>query len=135
MHGEGDRATDPRATEWVLSDYFRSVDDLQSLIDDIEGDGLEDEAEEEELVRLVALRRDIAALRRRLYLNLQAYGVLAHSSFGTVAGTEAAADFGLLNDRLQLSALQQTWVFFVALAGMVIASTVLIVVVHWRRWL
>ena len=91
--------------EWVMTAYFEHLDELQETIDDVEVSILRERPRDEMVARLVELRRDIGLLRRRLSPHRGVFIALAHPSFDVISGSSAAAEFGVLVDRLE-TALQ-----------------------------
>jgi magnesium transporter len=87
--------------EWELNEYFLALEGVQKDVDAIEEAILGEELEGRVLDALVRLRRRVTHLRNGLTPHRYVYATLAHPSFDVVAGTSAAADFGLLNERLQ----------------------------------
>jgi magnesium transporter len=91
--------------EWVLNAYFVRLDELQQEIDELEVRILKERLRDGIVERLVELRREIGALRRRLSPHRRVFIALAHPSFDVISGSSAAAEFGVLLDRLE-TALQ-----------------------------
>ena len=93
--------------EWELNEYFRALEAVHREVAEIEKAILSDELHEAVLGDLVALRARLTALRDGLSPQRYVFATLAHPSFDVTAGTSAAADFALLNDRLE-QAVQAT---------------------------
>jgi magnesium transporter len=91
--------------EWVMNAYFERLDELQQAIDEIEVRILKERLQDGIVEQLVDLRRDIGGLRRRLSPHRRVFIALAHPSFDVISGSSAAAEFGVLMDRLE-TALQ-----------------------------
>jgi magnesium transporter len=87
--------------EWELNEYFLAIDAVQREIDGIEEAILDARTSKRSLRRLVEQRRRVSYLRGGLTPHRYVYSTLAHPSFDVVSGSEAAADFALLNDRLE----------------------------------
>ena len=94
-----------QALEWVLNGYFDRLDELQRTIDGIEEALLRDLPGGDTVGQLVTMRRDLGELRRRLSPHRQVFITLAHPSFDVISGSDAAAEFAVLADRLE-TALQ-----------------------------
>ncbi len=89
--------------EWVLNAYFDRLDALQREIDGIEEEILAGHHGDETVRRLVGLRGELGRLRRRLSPHRQVFVTLAHPSFDVISGSSAAAEFGVLADRLEVA--------------------------------
>ena len=93
--------------EWELNEYFLAVESVQKQVDKIEESILSDELGKASLDALVKLRRRVTYLRGGLTPHRYVYATLAHRSFDVESGSEAAADFGLLGERVE-QAVQTT---------------------------
>jgi magnesium transporter len=89
-----------RLLEWVVNAYFDELDRLQGAIDDLEETILKERGGPAVIERLVALRRDVGRLRRRLSPHRQVFATLSHPSFDVISGSSAAREFAILSDRL-----------------------------------
>jgi Mg2+ and Co2+ transporter CorA len=87
--------------EWELNEYFLAIDAVQREIDRIEEGILVEKSSERSLARLVEQRRRVTYLRGGLTPHRYVYSTLAHPSFDVVSGSDAAADFALLSERLE----------------------------------
>lgn len=91
-----------RLLEWVLNAYFDELDRLQGTIDELE-ERILAEREPTVIGTLVAMRHDIGRLRRRLSPHRQVFATLSHPSFDVISGSEAAREFEILSERLEMA--------------------------------
>ena len=93
--------------EWALNEFFLAIESGQRAIDSIEEKILGDKLSDRSLDELVGRRRRLSHLRGGLGPHRYVYATLAHRSFDVVSGTDAAADFALLSERVE-QAIQST---------------------------
>jgi magnesium transporter len=91
--------------DWIVSRYFRAIEQVGEHLDEIDEAlilrGVQSDAEEGLLGRLVGVRRDITVLRRSLAAHREMFATLAQPEFDKVSGTSSAERFRLLAERLE----------------------------------
>jgi Mg2+ and Co2+ transporter CorA len=90
--------------DWIVSGYFRAIEQVEARLDAIDESlilrGVQGDAEQGLLDRLVAIRRDITVLRRSLAAHREMLATLAQPEFDKVSGSSTADRFLLLSERL-----------------------------------
>ncbi len=94
--------------DWQLGGYFSVIEKLQTDIDDLDEELLQhspNQATDEVklLNQLQELRRRVRNLRKTLSPHREVFGLLSHPESVTVVGSDAAADYERLTERLQLA--------------------------------
>lgn len=94
--------------DWQLGGYFSVIEELQTDIDDLDDELLQDsqnQATDEVtlLHQLQELRRRVRHLRQTLSPHREVFGLLSHPESVTVVGSDAASDYQRLTERLQLA--------------------------------
>jgi magnesium transporter len=92
-----------RLLEWVVNAYFDELDRLQRIVDKVEVAILRKSDEESVIERLVTLRHEVGRLRRRLSPHRQVFSTLSHPSFDVLSSSSAAAEFEILDARLEVA--------------------------------
>jgi Mg2+ and Co2+ transporter CorA len=88
--------------DWQLTSYFTAVSSLHDRIDELDERLLQVSPDEDTLLRrLLDLRREVRRLRDLLASHRQVLGLLSHPESDVVVGSEAAADYQRLEERLQ----------------------------------
>lgn len=89
--------------EWVLEAYLRSFEAVELALEELDTNALEGSLEppEQELRRLVELRRDIGRLRRALVSHRQLFLALARPELEAITRSDHADRFAALRARLE----------------------------------
>lgn len=96
--------------DWIVSGYYRAIDQVEGRLDEIDESlilrGVQADAEEGLLGRLVGIRRDVTVLRRSLAAHREMLATLAQPEFDKVSGTGSAERFQLLSERLDKALIE-----------------------------
>lgn len=96
--------------DWIVSGYFRAIDHLEARLDEVDESlilrGIQADAEEGPLGRLVGIRRDVTTLRRSMSAHREMFATLAQPEFDKVSGSSSAERFRLLSERLERALAQ-----------------------------
>lgn len=87
--------------DWHITNYFRVVERMEAEVDRLDENALKAKENANILPQLIGLRRQVASLRRALTPHREVYAALVRPDLTMIAGSDTAAHFSLLNERLQ----------------------------------
>jgi Mg2+ and Co2+ transporter CorA len=85
---------------WHLTGYFRLVEGLEKIVDDIDAHALKPRHTRNLLAEMTRLRQRVASVRRALTPHREVYAAMVRPDFQVIASSDSAAQFVVLNDRL-----------------------------------
>jgi magnesium transporter len=91
--------------EWGLGEYARAFEDVEAKLEELDVRALEGDLAdpEQELRRLVGLRRDVGELRRHLAGHREPLVALTHPELDALSSEQSARRFRALVDRLDVT--------------------------------
>ena len=89
--------------DWHITSYFRVLEELEAQADRLESQALRPRHGRDLLTDMARLRQRIAFVRRVLTPHREVYAALARPDFHLLSTSDAAAHYGLLNERLERS--------------------------------
>ena len=88
--------------DWQLNSYFKSIEDVQAEVDQLDEELLQTSPDEDDLLsRLLGLRRSVRRLRQTLASHRDVLGLLSHPESDAVVGSAAAHNYLRLAERLE----------------------------------
>ena len=87
--------------DWHLTDYFRTVDQLEIEVDRMDERALRLHSDDALLSEMVGMRRRISRVRRSLTPHREVFSALTRPEILMVAGEQSLPHFRVLNDRLE----------------------------------
>ena len=87
--------------DWHITSFFRIIEHLEVRVDRLDTLAMRPHHGRDVLTELAKLRQRVAFIRRTLTPHREVYAALARPDFQAIAGSDSAAHYGLLNDRLE----------------------------------
>ena len=85
---------------WHLTSYFRVVEGLEKIVDDIDAHALRPRHTRDLLAEMTRLRQKVALVRRVLTPHREVYAAMVRPDFQLVAGSNSVEQFTILTERL-----------------------------------
>jgi Mg2+ and Co2+ transporter CorA len=85
---------------WHLTSYFRLVEDLEKIVDDIDAHALRPRHTRDLLAEMTRLRQRVAFVRRILTPHREVYAAMVRPDFQIIAGSSSVEQFAILTERL-----------------------------------